>query len=162
VRVVGIGENRNPVALVATGRRTAVVGTTLSFDGGLSYDPDNDEITHRWEFMLNESVIDALSGPEVSRVFEEVGTFAVELEVRDAQGGVGRSGPQTIVITARGEVDPPPPIPVPTAPEEPPASSGQRPTGLGTCGFGMVMNFFASLLGLSAMRWSRSRCVRRP
>ena len=70
-------------------------------------------------------------------------------------GGVTRTDAEIVTVTARVE-DPEPPAPVrPDEDEEIPESRDQRPTRY--CGLGMLMSFFGSLVGLSAVRLSRRR-----
>ncbi|MDO8630814.1 MAG: PKD domain-containing protein, partial [Phycisphaerales bacterium] len=158
VRVVEQGEDRTPIALIAIGPRTGAAPLTLTFDGRLSYDPDGDPITYTWTFTLDGEVIDTLTDSMATRVFDEIGTYTVMLEVADAEGAVGFSDPETVFVTERGTpIEPPPPLPRPT-PEPPPPSYLQRPPQL--CGVGMLMFVFGSLLGLSTMRGVRRKRTR--
>ena len=153
VRVLEQGEDRAPIALIAIGPRTGAAPLTLTFDGRLSYDPDGDPITYTWTFSLDGEVVDTLTDSMATRVFDEIGTYTVVLSVADADGAVGLSDPETVLVTERGTpIEPPPPLPRPT-PEPPPPSHLQRPTQI--CGVGMLMGVFGTLLGLSTMRGVR-------
>ncbi len=155
IRVLAPGENRTPVALIATGLRTGVVPLTLTFDGRLSFDPDADPVTYDWSFSLDGAVVETLTGSVVTRLFDEVGTYTVVLSLTDSKGAVGFSNPESVVVTERGTpIEPPPPQPRPT-PEPPPPSYTQRPPTV--CGVGMAMALFGSLLGLATMRSVRRR-----
>ena len=156
VKVLLQGENRTPIALIATGPRTGAAPLAQTFDGQISYDPDNDtNLTFTWTITLDGAVVDTLTGPIVERVFDKVGTYDVVLAVADPAGAVGLSDPVKVIVTEPGVVpEPPPPAPRPT-PEPPPPSYLQRPKQL--CGFGMLMGFFGSLLALSAMKAVRMR-----
>jgi PKD repeat protein len=162
VRVLLPGENRSPVAMIATGPRAGSAPLTLTFDGRISFDPDGDTITsYIWQFQQNGTLIETKTGPEVTRVFSTPGEFTVELVVRDREVGdvdglEGRSGPQSIQVTESSAPPPPePPTPRPE-PEEPPDSAAQRPLP-GTCGVGMLMSVFGSLLGLTLTMVTRRR-----
>lgn len=155
MHVLEQGEQNPPIALIAIGPRTGAAPLTLTFDGRLSYDPDGDPITYLWTFSLDGEVVDTLTDSLATRVFEEIGTYTVVLEVADANGAIGVSDPETVLVTERGTpIEPPPPLPVPT-PEPPPPSYEQRPPQM--CGAGMLMGFFGSLLGLSTMRGVRRK-----
>ncbi|UCC30857.1 MAG: PKD domain-containing protein [Phycisphaerales bacterium] len=158
VIVKGAEGNQPPHAYIATGPRTGTAPVALSFDGRNSFDPDGDSLQFRWEFSSGGVLIDTLIGPQVTRLFNESGTYAVELEVSDGRGLSDRAGPQTIVIAAPTEPPPQPPGPTePEPPQEIPDSADQRPLGR-MCGPGMIGSLFASLLGLTAIR---ATCRRR-
>jgi PKD repeat protein len=158
VRVLEQGEQSPPIALIAIGPRTGAAPLTLTFDGRLSYDPDDDPMTYLWTFLLDGEVVDTSIDSMATRVFDEIGTYTVVLAVTDAGGAVGLSDPETVLVTERGTpIEPPPPLPRPT-PVDPPPSYEQRPPQ--TCGIGMLMGFFGSLLGLSTMRGVRRKRTR--
>lgn len=149
VRVLSPGENRSPVAVIATGLRTGSAPLTLTFDGSISFDPDGDTITFAWEFRQNGELIDPIqTGSEVTRVFETAGAYTVELVVRDVDGLEGRSGTEPILVTEPSQPPPPEPPPPRPGPQEPPSSAAQRPASA-MCGLGMLMSVFGSLLGLT-------------
>jgi PKD repeat protein len=157
VRVLEQGADSAPIALIATGPRTGAAPLTLTFDGRLSYDPDGGPIAYLWTFSLDGEVVDTMTDSVATRVFEEIGTYTVVLEVTDVFGAVGLSDPETVLVTERGTpIEPPPPLPVPT-PEPPPPSYEQRPDSTQICGVGMLMSVFGSLLGLSTMRGVRRK-----
>jgi hypothetical protein len=96
------------------------------------------------------------TGPIITYVFNDEGTYSVILEVTDGRGGVSRTDAEIVQVTAR--VEPPPPGPLPNDNDngtDIPDSGGQRPPTI--CGFGMILGFFGSLLGISAMRLTRRR-----
>jgi hypothetical protein len=108
---------------------------------------------------------DLLIGSVVSKLFSEPDTYTVELEVSDGRGGKDWAGPETVLISARtvappddgddgddGEEPEPPPGQV-----LPPDSADQRPPASQICGFGMILGFFGTLLGLTVMLASRRR-----
>jgi PKD repeat protein len=157
VRVLLPGENRSPEAKIATGPRTGSAPLTLTFDGSISFDPDGDAITYTWEFRQDEALIDPIqTGSVVTRVFDTVGEYTVELVVRDVEGLEGRSGTVDILVTEPSAPPPPEPPPPRPEPEPPPDSAAQRPVQ-GTCGVGMLMSVFGSLLGLTLTVVTRRR-----
>ena len=157
VRVLLPGENRSPEAKIATGPRTGSAPLTLTFDGSISFDPDGDAITYTWEFRQDEALIDPIqTGSVVTRVFDTVGEYTVELVVRDVEGLEGRSGTERILVTEPSQPPPPEPPPPRPEPEPPPDSAAQRPVP-GTCGMGMLMSVFGSLLGLTLTVVTRRR-----
>lgn len=162
MRVVLPGENRTPVAMIATGPRAGSAPLTLTFDGSISFDPDGDPITsYLWQFLQNGTLIEEKTGPTVTRVFSTPGEFTVVLVVRDRdvgddEGLEGRSEPQSILVTESSSPPPPEPPPSRPEPEEPPDSAAQRPFPR-TCGMGMLMSMFGSLLGLRLTVATRRR-----
>jgi PKD repeat protein len=157
VRVLLQGENRSPVAMIATGPRAGAAPLTLTFDGRISYDPDGTAITYTWEFRQNAALIDTMTGSEVTRVFATSGDYTVELVVRDGAGAEGRSEPQSILVTESSAAPPPEPPPPRPEPQEPPDSASQRPTPTTMCGLGMLPGLLASLAGLTLTAMTRRR-----
>jgi len=163
VRVLLPGENRTPVAMIATGPRTGSAPLTLTFNGSISFDPDGDTITsYVWLFLQNETLIDTKTGSEVTQVFSTPGEFTVVLVVRDREIGddeglEGRSEPESILVTEASAPPPPEPPPPRPEPEQPPDSAAQRPAAGGMCGMGMLMSLFGSLLGLRLTVATRRR-----
>ncbi len=156
VRVVLEGQNRSPVAMIATGPRSGAAPLALTFDGRISYDPDGNPLTYRWEFSQGDVLLNTLTGSVATNVFQNEGEYTVVLVVSDGLGGEGRSAPETVVVS--GRVEPPPEPPPPQeVPEEPPPSEGQRPTGGSTCGLGMIGTLLTCMLGLGLMLVVRRR-----
>ena len=146
--------NLPPFAYIATGLRTGTAPATLTFDGRNSFDLNDDPIEFTWEFKKDGQPHDTLTGGLVTKLFEEAGTYTVELTVDDRRGGIAHAGPETIVITARsaGPGDDGDDDDQDEEPEQPIPS-----TGLRFCGLGMLMSLFGSLLGLTAMAATRRR-----
>ncbi len=157
VRVLLEGDNRTPVAMIATGPRAGTAPLTLTFDGRISYDPDGTPITYRWEFRQNGELIDTMTGSVVTRVFATPGDYTVELVVKDPLGPEGRSEPESILVTESSAAPPPEPPPPHPAPEEPPDSAAQRPAPTTMCGLGMLPGLLASLAGLTLTAMTRRR-----
>jgi PKD repeat protein len=157
VRVLLQGENRTPVAMIATGPRAGTAPLTLTFDGRISFDPDGTAITYTWEFRQNGELVDTMTGAVVTRAFETPGDYTVELVVKDASGAEGRSEPQSILVTESSAPPPPEPPPPRPQPGEPPDSSGQRPTPTAMCGLGMLPGLLASLAGFTLTAMTRRR-----
>jgi PKD repeat protein len=90
--------NRPPVAH-AGGPYSATVGTTISFDGTASYDPDDDVLGYAWTFGDGGSA----TGPQPTHAFTSAGTYTVTLTVTDAHGATSQA------TTAASITQPPPP-----------------------------------------------------
>jgi PKD repeat protein len=157
--------NRSPTAHIATLPTSCTVPCPLTLDGSLSFDPDGDDLEYRWEFTRDGVLTDTIARPEplLQREFETPGEWGIALQVLDGRGGVDRTEPETILrVLPNGPTEPPPGRPdVPDDGDEdiPPNSAFQRPAGqlCGSCGSGMVMSLFGSLLGLWAMAAVRRR-----
>jgi hypothetical protein len=156
LRVIPAGQNRAPVAMIATGPRSGPAPLTLTFDGRISYDPDNDPLTFTWEIHDGQTLLQTLSGSVVNTIFDTEGEYTVTLVVTDGRGGEGRSSPELILVS--GRIVPPPPEPPPPrpTPEDPPASEAQRPSSA-MCGVGMIGVLFACMFGLGLMAAARRR-----
>ncbi|MEK6797792.1 MAG: PKD domain-containing protein [Planctomycetota bacterium] len=152
VRVLSPSDNRDPIAIIAGGPRNGVVGSPITFDGRLSYDPDGDNVGFTWTISQNGTVLDTRNGPVVTQVFRQVGNYTVLLEVRDDAGAVGTDGPVAVSI-AETSVEPPEGRPPPDTGglEDPGDSSSQRPTPIRVCGVGMLLPMLLMLLGLTAL-----------
>lgn len=142
--------NLPPHAYIATGPRSGTAPLTLSFDGRNSFDLNGDTLEFTWQFKSDDVVVDVLIGPVVTRLFDEPGTYTVELEVSDKRGGFDTAGPEEIRVMARGEQP---------GDEEPgqEVPDGEQPSRPRLCGFGMLMSLFGSLLGLVATMAVRRR-----
>ncbi len=158
IQVVRAGENRSPVAIIATGPRTGTAPAVLDFDGRNSYDLDGDALTYLWTFQQGTGPVDDMDGQVVTRRFGEPGTYTVVLTVTDAKNASTVSTPVEVRISAPvqppddGGVTPPD---TGGGEERPvPDSADQRPS---TCGIGMVLGLFGSLLGLTSLRVVRRR-----
>ncbi|MCH7596484.1 MAG: PKD domain-containing protein, partial [Planctomycetes bacterium] len=150
--------NLAPMAIIATGPRAAGVGSTLTFDGRLSFDPNGDEMTFLWTFTLDGVIVDTMTDSVVTKLFDVAGTYTVVLEVKDDSGLAGVTDPEIVIITAGGLIfEPPPSDPLPGGSSgEPVDSALQRPAGR-ICGFGMILSLFGSLAGLWSMGIARRR-----
>ena len=160
ITITEVGDNHDPVAVIATGRRSGTAPVSLTFDGSISYDPDGDPLTYEWSISLDGEVVATAAEALVSVRFDEPGTYSVELSVADDRGGADDAGPEIVVIAERGTQpddndndnlnDPDEGNPLPD-------SADQRPTGTRMCGIGMVMSFFGSLVGLAGLAGARRR-----
>jgi len=74
------GPNRDPVAAFTT----AFSGTKVTFDAGISFDPDGDPLAYAWDFGDGASA----SGVVAVHRYTEPGAFVAELTVTDGRGGV--------------------------------------------------------------------------
>jgi PKD repeat protein len=155
VLVSDVAGNNVPFAFITAGPRTGTAPVVLLFNGSTSFDPDGDPLTYTWEFKVDGEMFSELDGAEVTQFFEEAGTYTVELVVDDGKGGVGRSGEEQVVVTARQVIDngngngntndngEGQPIP--------PPESGCGGGG-GLCGLGMIISLLGSLTGLTALK----------
>ncbi len=156
ITVMSVDDNTAPYAFIGTGMRTGSAPLTLTFNGLGSYDPDGDPITFRWEFVHNGVLLADADASVVTQTFEDAGVYQVVLEVSDARGGITRTEPETVTVTARvnggdgtdGTDGGSGGSPIRD-------SSLQRPSGF--CGVGMITSFFGSLIGLSFIRLTRRR-----
>jgi len=153
--------NRPPVPVLADGTRIGPAPLTVQLNGQLSYDPDGDPLSFRFEFTGGNGEDEVLEGNSVvTKTFEIEGVYTVVMKVDDgivAANDVPSVSAQIRVTSPITVPEPPPGTDKPPT-ETPAGSHTQRPTGTGAfCGFGMLPAFFASLLGLGVLRLSRRR-----
>lgn len=156
IEVLAAGSNLSPTAIVASGPRIATVGESLSFDGQLSFDPNGDLLDFVWKVRSDDFVIDTVLTAVMTRVFDQVGTFEITLEVFDGRGGTDQAEPFTVVVAlAPPVIEPPATNPNPGSTLEDPVDSAlQRPTAV-VCGMGMIPAMFATMLGMFVMAVTR-------
>lgn len=158
VQVVLPGENRAPVAIIATGPRTGTAPVALTFDGRNSYDLDGDPIAYLWEFQQGTGPVDDMEGQTVTRLFSSPGEYSVVLTVTDDKSASTVTSPVAVRISSPAEVpdggEPEPPDTGGGEERPIPDSADQRPSA---CGVGMIMALFGSLVGLTSMRVVRRR-----
>ena len=80
---ITVNPNQPPIAN-AGGDQTSVVGTTVSFDGSGSSDPDSDIASYNWNFGDENYG----SGITASHVYNTAGVYTVTLTVTDSAGNV--------------------------------------------------------------------------
>jgi PKD repeat protein len=180
IQLVGVADNEGnlpPVAHIATGPRSGTAPVSLTFDGRNSFDPNNDPLEFTWEFKKNGLPVDTLIGPIVTRLFDEPGTFTVELTVDDLRGGVAMAGPETITISPQapqpGENDGDGDGVADADDDCPNTPAGETVDATGCpiddeapaprpnpCGMGMIPGVFGSLLGLVTLLSGRRRRLR--
>ena len=160
IRVYEPGTNQAPSAFIAHRPAYRHRSVTLTFNGSTSFDPDEDPLTYRWEFRLNGILVGTASAAIVQQRFETAGTYTMTLAVSDGRGGSDTAGPEFVTIAERtvtpndngnanDNTDP-------NAGQDITDSAAQRPTG-SMCGLGMLMSFFASLVGWTLMAARRRR-----
>jgi Concanavalin A-like lectin/glucanases superfamily/PKD domain len=82
------GTNRRPVARVTGAPNPTRIGTTVTFDGSSSSDPDGSIVRYRWDLDDNGTFeTDTGSTPTATRSFATEGTHRVGLRVSDNQFG---------------------------------------------------------------------------
>ena len=92
--------NQAPVARIV-GPLTAVAGTSVTFSGSSSSDPDGNIVAYDWNFGDGT----AGAGASVNHTYT-AGTYTVTLTVTD-NAGATNSATQTITITPAGQPQPP-------------------------------------------------------
>jgi len=147
--------NRPPTAIIATGPRAGTAPALLTFDGRNSFDLDRDPLTYKWEFREGSILLETLAGAVVSRVFPAPGSYGVILEVDDGRGGISRTEP--VVVTVSASATPPDGGGDNEPPRGIPDSADQRPTPTAFCGLGMVSGLLGSIIGLCLMAVTRDR-----
>ncbi len=155
--------NVAPVAHIATLPAACAVPCTLTLDGSLSFDPNDDALEFEWTIENAQGGTETINDTVAPiKSFTEVGTFLVSLTVTEAPGaGEGESdtaGPVRILVVPAGTILPPDGgVPTDPTPGQPiPDSAAQRPTPA-LCGLGMIMSLFGSFFGLAAMAVARRR-----
>jgi serine protease len=87
--------NHPPVADVG-GPYSAIVGSSIAFNGSGSYDPDGDPLTYNWDFGDGSTG----NGESPTHTYAEVGVYNVTLTVND---GNLDSDPSTTTVTIEQE-----------------------------------------------------------
>lgn len=90
--------NRAPVACFSVTPPTAMVGQTVWFDAGCSFDPDANDLITSYQWDLNGDGLFESSGRTVSWTYFLPGHRAVRLRVTDAHGATG-TATQTVWVT---------------------------------------------------------------
>ena len=73
-----------PVPDIAPNRTSVTVGETIAFGNGTTHDPDGTVVRHDWRLGRNQGTA---TGPSVTHTYRSPGTFSVNLEVTDDDGG---------------------------------------------------------------------------
>ncbi|MBU1852656.1 MAG: PKD domain-containing protein, partial [Candidatus Omnitrophica bacterium] len=94
--------NTPPVAEAGPDILTCV-NNTIEFDGGKSFDPDNDKLSYKWDFGDGTTA----EGPRVSHAYKEIGVYKAVLVVTDDSGTRCDASIDTVVATINAE-----PVPV--------------------------------------------------
>jgi glucose/arabinose dehydrogenase len=97
------GTNRPPVALARATPTSGPVGTTVTFDGSGSSDPDGDALAYAWD-LDGDLAFDDSTAVSPTRRYDTAGSYAVRLRVSDGKGGtathqvtVGIGAPQVTI-----------------------------------------------------------------
>ena len=92
-------QDHPPVASFNTSPTTALTGTSISFNGTASYDPDGTVVTWSWNFGDGNSGL----GATTMHSYNSAGTYTVSLTVTDNSGSTGTTTSQ-VTITDRPPV----------------------------------------------------------
>lgn len=105
-----IGEpnpDQGPVAVI-NGPTSALVGETVIFDSGSSYDPDGTIVSYAWDFGDADLLKSAESGESaMAHVYNTPGTYQVTLTVTD-NSGLSNTAKHPIRILQEPEANQPP------------------------------------------------------
>ncbi len=88
--------NQAPIADASSDETSVEVGESISFNAGLSYDPDGDSLTFSWDFGDGNSATGLLA----AHSYSTSGTYTVTLNVTDEHGS---SSTDTISISVSVE-----------------------------------------------------------
>jgi len=80
------GVNRLPIAVAKADRTDVAVGTTVTFDGSASSDPDGDALAYRWD-LDGDGQFDDSTAAKPTWTYAAAGEFRVALRVSDGRGG---------------------------------------------------------------------------
>lgn len=96
-------DNRPPTAIILVSPSEGVPGTTFTFDGRNSSDPDEgDTLTYQWVFGDGGSG----TGAVVTHAYEAVGNYTVRLTVRDSFNASTDATRTVVVRDVAGNADP--------------------------------------------------------
>ncbi len=79
--------NKAPIAIIDPSSQVVEVGEEATFDGGSSYDPDNDATTYEWELGDGSTV----QGTKVAHAYDAPGRYNVTLIVTDEHDATGKA-----------------------------------------------------------------------
>ena len=111
VRLRSTTGNQSPVARFTATPPSGPEPLTVEFDGSASSDPDQEQLTHRWD-LDGDGDCDDATGVVVSRTYTSRGSVTVRLCVSDQLGqigtahrviSVGNTAPQVEVSVAEGD-----------------------------------------------------------
>ena len=86
--------NKRPTAVFTASHVSGSVPLTVSFDAALSFDPDGQILTYRWDFGDGQSG----NGERATHTYESPGAYTVKLTVSDDNGTAAFS---TLLIRAK-------------------------------------------------------------
>ena len=81
--------NQPPVAQFNYTPAAPTVGTTVTFNGTASYDPDGSVVAYAWD-LNGDGIVDR-SGPVVTWIYPAAGAYNATLYVTDNQGATGQT-----------------------------------------------------------------------
>lgn len=98
---VGSSPNQSPVASFSFSPSSPLAGTSVSFNGTGSYDPDGSIVSYSWAFGDGSTA----SGTTTSHVYSSPGTYTARLTVTDNRGATGTT---TRTVSVGATVNQPP------------------------------------------------------
>jgi glucose/arabinose dehydrogenase/PKD repeat protein len=78
--------NQPPIAIATASPTSGDIGTTVSFDGSASSDPNGDPLSYAWD-LDGDGAFDDANAATASWTYNSAGTFRVSLQVTDGKGG---------------------------------------------------------------------------
>ncbi|HAZ27527.1 TPA: hypothetical protein DCY67_02765 [Candidatus Acetothermia bacterium] len=105
IAVAAVDLNRPPVAQFTYAPTTPVVGTAVTFNAIMSYDPDGSIVAYAWD-LNGDGAVDR-TGPVVTWAYPAAGAFIVTLYVTDNAGATGQAT-QPVIVAVAGRPGMPP------------------------------------------------------
>ncbi len=89
-------QDRPPSAKLSSSTSSTITGSTISFDGGTSTDPDGSITTYRWDFGDGTSG----TGVTIGHAYPSPGNYTVRLTITDNSGLTGSTSSSVLVKAA--------------------------------------------------------------
>jgi PKD repeat protein len=89
-------QDRPPTATLSLSSTNTVTGSTVSFDGGASVDPDGSVVTYRWDFGDGTSATGATTG----HAYSNPGNYTVRLTITDNSGQTAFASSSVLIKAA--------------------------------------------------------------
>ena len=89
-------QDRPPIVRLSSSTSSTITGSTISFDGGTSTDPDGSITTYRWDFGDGTSG----TGVTIGHAYASPGNYTVRLTITDNGGLTGSTSSSVLVKAA--------------------------------------------------------------